>query len=308
MFNFEKRHTTPEEIIKRKIKESYQKREERKAKKEPTKERTEEEKIEDIVGGTNEVYRKIKEQVGYNFETEFMIGNAERAMEIMYDGMKERKISEIKIGNLEKVLNEFVKTGVEKRYSASELGFIISFLAKKSVEEYVKKEKQKGKELKDINVVDVKLPTKGLKEPLHFLGYKIPEKLRLIIDSNAGNSVGEKNRGGQIIVNGNVRNGTGLKMEKGMIIVKGNAGGGTGEGMKGGKILIKGDCGERTGSEMMGGELDVVGKAEEFFLSSTFVRNITKKFSPSAFSEENKGKITYMGRKIFENGKRIQSE
>ncbi len=308
MFNFEKRHTTLEEIIRRKTQERYQKgEEEKKKKKEIPMEKTEEEKIKEIAAKIDEVYFKSigETLVKWQLKNEFMYGDIDRFVESQFSPI----VSEIKIEHLEKILNRFIKRGVGKEeYFTPEAGLVFSYLLNETFRKHIEEQKAKGVKPENIKVVEIKLNTGELEEPLSYLGRGIPEKLRLIIDGNARNSVGEKADGGQIIVNGDVGNGTGLEMENGLIIVKGNAGEGTGERMKNGKILIKKDCGERTGSEMVGGELDVVGRAEEFFLSSTFLKNIAKKFSQPAFSEKNKGKVIYMGRKIFENGKRIQSE
>ncbi len=263
----------------------------------------EEREIKKIVDKIGDAYSKGIEgrSVKGQLKHEFMYGNIDRFVESQFSSI----VSDIKIGNLEKILNQFIKKGAEeKKYFTPEAGLVFSYLANESFKKHIEREKAKGVKYEDIKPIEVKIDTQKLKEPLRFLGYKIPEKLRLIIDGNAENSVGEKNQGGEIIVNGDVGNGTGLEMEKGLIVVKGNAKEGTGEGMKGGKILIKGDCKERSGGDMRGGELNIVGRAEEFFLSSTFARNITEKFSQSAFSEENNGRVMYMGRKIFENGKK----
>lgn len=314
MFNFNRRRS-PEEIIKSRIKERYQRgKEEEDKKKEIPGETTEEEKTEEIVAKIDEAYLKSigETSVKGQLKNEFMYGDIDGFIENKFSSI----IPDIKIEYLEKILNGFIKKGVEENeYLTPEVGLVISYLANETFKRYIKEEEAKGVKPEDIKPMEVKLDTRGLEEQelkkplkLDFLGYKIPEKLRLIINGNAGNSVGEKNDGGQIIVNGDTEHGTGSEMKKGLIIVKGKAGDGTGQGMEGGKILIEKDCGERTGCDMRGGELNIVGRVEEFFLSSTFLKNIAKKFSQPAFSKENKGKITYMGRKIFENGKRIQSE
>lgn len=240
----------------------------------------------------------IKDQL----KNEFMYGNIDRFMEGQFSSV----IPDIKIEYLEQILNGFIKKGIEEKERLTpEAGLVISYLANETFKRYIKEEEAKGVKPEDIKSVQIKLDTRELKEPLSFLGRKIPEKLRLIIDGNAGNSVGEKSDGGQVIVDGNTGNGTGLEMEKGLIVVKGNAGDGTGEGMKSGKILIEKDCGERTGCDMTGGELDIVGKVEEFFLSSTLARNITENFPHLLFQKKTGVKLHIWEEKSLKTGKKL---
>lgn len=247
--------------------------------------------IEKTLAGIDEIYGKIKK---ISFDTEFMLGQAEKVTESMYTEvqrlMTEKQIPEIRVENLEKILNGFIKRGEEK-YSASELGFIVSFLAKKSVEKYIEEEKAKGKKLEHIEPIVIKLNTRELKEPPNLLGYKFPEKIRLIINGNAGNSLGEKNDGGEIEVLGDAGDLVGLEMKKGLITIKGNARDRAGAEMTGGKIEITGNVGKGTAADMRGGELSIGGKV--------------KNFSQTAFLKNNEGKIKYRGRYIE---KRIESE
>ena len=76
----------------------------------------------------------------------------------------------------------------------------------------------------------------------------------IVVYGDAGNAVGQLNKGGTIIIDGNMGNLAGLYMLSGDIIVTGNAGVDTGDWMIGGSIYVAGDF--ETGANGAVNELD----------------------------------------------------
>jgi len=115
------------------------------------------------------------------------------------------KIREIKAQYLEKVLNQLLERYEEKEYSAVTLGLLISLLLNRTVNQYIKEEMEKGKELKQIEPLNVNLNTKKLKNPISLLGYENQEKSYLRITGNAGAWTAYFMKGGKLIIDGKVK-------------------------------------------------------------------------------------------------------
>ncbi|MCD6215273.1 MAG: hypothetical protein J7J46_09975 [Candidatus Desulfofervidus sp.] len=115
------------------------------------------------------------------------------------------KIREIKAQYLEKVLNQLLERYEEKEYSAVTLGLLISLLLNRTVNQYIKEEMEKGKELKQIEPLNVNLNTKKLKNPISLLGYENQEKSYLKITGNAGAWTAYFMKGGKLIIDGKVK-------------------------------------------------------------------------------------------------------
>jgi len=115
------------------------------------------------------------------------------------------KIREIKAQYLEKVLNQLLERYEEKEYSTVTLGLLISLLLNRTVNQYIKEEMEKGKELKQIEPLNVNLNTKKLKNPISLLGYENQEKSYLKITGNAGAWTAYFMKGGRLIIDGKVK-------------------------------------------------------------------------------------------------------
>ncbi len=115
------------------------------------------------------------------------------------------KIREIKAQYLEKVLNQLLERYEEKEYSTVTLGLLISLLLNRTVNQYIKEEMEKGKELKQIEPLNVNLNTKKLKNPISLLGYENQEKSYLRITGNAGAWTAYFMKGGKLIIDGKVK-------------------------------------------------------------------------------------------------------
>ena len=115
------------------------------------------------------------------------------------------KIREIKAQYLEKVLNQLLERYEEKEYSTVTLGLLISLLLNRTVSQYIKEEMEKGKELKQIEPLNVNLNTKKLKNPISLLGYENQEKSYLKITGNAGAWTAYFMKGGRLIIDGKVK-------------------------------------------------------------------------------------------------------
>jgi len=115
------------------------------------------------------------------------------------------KIREIKAQYLEKVLNQLLERYEEKEYSTVTLGLLISLLLNRTVNQYIKEEMEKGKELKQIEPLNVNLNTKKLKNPISLLGYENQEKSYLRITGNAGAWTAYFMKGGRLIIDGKVK-------------------------------------------------------------------------------------------------------
>jgi len=115
------------------------------------------------------------------------------------------KIREIKAQYLEKVLNQLLERYEEKEYSTVTLGLLISLLLNRTVSQYIKEEMEKGKELKQIEPLNVNLNTKKLKNPISLLGYENQEKSYLRITGNAGAWTAYFMKGGRLIIDGKVK-------------------------------------------------------------------------------------------------------
>jgi len=115
------------------------------------------------------------------------------------------KIREIKAQYLEKVLNQLLERYEEKEYSTVTLGLLISLLLNRTVNQYIKEEMEKGKELKQIEPLNVNLNTKKLKNPISLLGYENQEKSYLKITGNAGAWTAYFMKGGKLIIDGKVK-------------------------------------------------------------------------------------------------------
>ena len=115
------------------------------------------------------------------------------------------KIREIKTQYLEKVLNQLLERYEEKEYSTVTLGLLISLLLNRTVNQYIKEEMEKGKELKQIEPLNVNLNTKKLKNPISLLGYENQEKSYLKITGNAGAWTAYFMKGGRLIIDGKVK-------------------------------------------------------------------------------------------------------
>ncbi len=77
-------------------------------------------------------------------------------------------------------------------------------------------------------------------KPLHFLGYRLREGKKLLLNGNTGDFTGASLDGGELIIEGSVGNWCGAGMKKGLIEVMKSAGEKTGEWMKGGEIRVSG--------------------------------------------------------------------
>ena len=115
------------------------------------------------------------------------------------------KIREIKAQYLEKVLNQLLERYEEKEYSTVTLGLLISLLLNRTVNQYIKEEMEKGKELKQIEPLNVNLNTKKLKNPISLLGYENQEKSYLRITGNACAWTAYFMKGGRLIIDGKVK-------------------------------------------------------------------------------------------------------
>jgi len=115
------------------------------------------------------------------------------------------KIREIKAQYLEEVLNQLLERYEEKEYSTVTLGLLISLLLNRTVNQYIKEEMEKGKELKQIEPLNVNLNTKKLKNPISLLGYENQEKSYLRITGNAGAWTAYFMKGGRLIIDGKVK-------------------------------------------------------------------------------------------------------
>ena len=88
----------------------------------------------------------------------------------------------------------------------------------------------------------------------HFLGYRLPEGMTLILEGNAGDFIGAALNGGSLVVNGSVGGWCGAGMLGGDIHVRQNAGEQTGEWMHGGVIRVNGSIGS-IGETRYGGQI-----------------------------------------------------
>jgi hypothetical protein len=123
--------------------------------------------------------------------------------------------------------------------------------------------------------------TQHLKTQLECLGYMNTKNI--MINGDAGCSVGRGMKGGSITVKGNVGEMAGLSMKGGNITVKGNAGNKVGQFMKSGSvtingnvwhdighcmydgsIIVKGNAGDRVGHGMTDGSITVEGNVKNY--------------------------------------------
>lgn len=85
------------------------------------------------------------------------------------------------------------------------------------------------------------------------------KKGEIIVEGNAGDSVGHSLEGGKIVVKGNVGSLVGVLMKDGEIRIDGDAEYSLGYAMKGGTIVVAGSAGQEVGANMVGGEIWVNG-------------------------------------------------
>jgi formylmethanofuran dehydrogenase subunit C len=193
------------------------------------------------------------------------------------------EIPEVKSEDLEGVLNSLLERYKNKDYNPDDLGYLVSLINNRTVEEYVRKNKEEGKEEKDIQPLSTHLKVDYLKKSISYLGYKNPEKSNLFIEGSCRDGIGSNakggkievngncngfpgafNQGGEIEVNGNCNYGAGNFMRKGKVVIKGNSNDSAAEGMEGGEVIIEGNCNSHEGMGiaymMKGGKLVIKGE------------------------------------------------
>lgn len=205
---------------------------------------------------------------------------------------------------LEKVLSQFIKEFELKKYDSFTLGAFISGFINKNIDNYLIKEKERGKKTEEIKEIVIRLNVENLKEPLSWIGVRNREKSHLIIKGDCGNSTGREMRGGEIEVQGSCKDNTGFEMVNGKIKVEGDCGDWTGLRMLGGEIEIERSCGNWTGFKMSGGKIKVkknCGDWAGFGMANgiLLIDGEVKSFDSSAFSSQNKGEIWHKSKKIW---------
>ena len=259
-----------------------------------------EKRIEEIVNQIEKAYEENKSKLEETtFETVPIIEE-----EIL------PKIPEIKSEDLEGVLNQLLEKYKDKDYHPSDLGLLTSLINNRTIEEYVRKNQEEGKEEKDIQPLSTHLKVDQLERSISYLGYKNPEKSNLFIEGNCKNRIGYSAEGGKIEVNGNCNDWTGGFNDGCEIKINGNCRNNAGSFMKRGKIEIEGNTDGFAASSMEGGELKIKkncnGDGNAFHMKGgkLIIEGDVKKFDPTAFNlikddrPLNKGEIWHKGKQM----------
>jgi hypothetical protein len=151
-----------------------------------------EKEIKEIVDGIEKLYDEWKNQVR----------RIPKDIDNIFSQKVLPQIKEVKAQDLGKVLNQLIERYEDKKYSTVTLGLLISLLFNRTVNQYIKEEKRKGKELKEIEPLNVTLNTKNLKNPISLLGYENQERSCLMVTGDVGYWTGYFMKGGKLIIDG----------------------------------------------------------------------------------------------------------
>lgn len=247
--------------------------------KEPEEERQPEEKIEKLVDIIERGFEKARNK-----------GDDNRIKIIQEEILP--KIPSLGPGDLQRVIDSLLERYKDKEKDNFHLGWPISYLINRTVNEYVQSELKKGKKMEEIKDLTINLDLGSFKNPVSLLGEDNLDKSHLIIKGGCDFRIGGYMKGGEIEIEGDVEHSLGEYMTGGRITVRGNADVGAGSGMQGGEIEIFGNAGIETGRAMRGGKLIIHGEIKD-------ILGEVKEFDKSAFSAENKGEIWHKGKRIW---------
>ncbi len=119
-------------------------------------------------------------------------------------------------------------------------------------------------------------------QKLDYIGYALPEGMRLTVEGDCGHYTGAELSGGHLTVNGNAGHFTACSMRSGIIEIHGSsqdyigsAYAGHKKGMSGGTVLIHGNAGNFTGDLMRRGIIMVEGDIGDYCGSRMIAGTIT---------------------------------